>query len=940
LDGSGAQVVPAIELQKMPTPRLVANGSDFINISWSPLNDTNDLIAGFTVYRSVTNGTVGGDIDWKIIGGSLNNPISDLYFNDTTPMVGMTYYYSLRVSFLGYESDNIAIIDNDETLYFGEGSAPFTTKPFPPMIDYIEITDSPNGSVLLNESVIVGSQRSGICSAYNNTAGFLGTVIADWTVSGGTATLQNPSPSEANGIDVQMTPGPVWLNASLNGFVDSVLYTVLAPEVDYIQIRDSPNGLGEVVSEKTYSEGETDTFWAAGYNHTSAYIGDMGATWVSNDTVVGDVLTGPNGSTTFTAGVKGGTCHVTAIFGSITNVTQDLEVLDINTPPKAMASYHIQSGSVKGNLSFPIDITLRISGTKQNSVKMELFENETMVTDVRVTKDSDDPDSGNLVYDINSQNTYEVRLTYEENTPGENPGMVTYDFLGNVYSQPVLFKTQTGLNQTAHMDFNDIQKAVGVVFFDGIDSFDVEGDPLEYVWDLGDGTSGTEEVFVHTYKENGEYPASLTVTDLNGATNKTMFTVNINDIEKTDWAGSTIKQPAIREFLDSGNLYSAVLQCPADLVITDPDDGQIGQDAKNRINSIEGAFVTHLYSDIEVYLIPEREFYIFEIYGLKTGIYNLSAIDIDNNVARKYSITNSSCRNGSLDRIVIYFTDWELSIDTEEDLKIYSLEFLKSSDSESNDFTLSDMNLTKSATHTYIIKNWEELDSERPVTLAIDEDSDGEAEKKVELRSGIAGTDVDALLLRSPVSEPAFPLALFIMVGFIAAIGIGGLLTEIGKWGLLSLIIPLYSKIKKEEILNHPVRHKIHGYIIGNPGAHFGLIKQDLSLGNGQVVYHLKRLVEVKLVYCKQDGIRKRFYPKDFPKSETNGYYLSETEEKILEQIEGDSGITQKKIASGCGVSRQVAQYHLLKMEEVGVIRKVSAGRETKYYPSDGHKAS
>jgi predicted transcriptional regulator len=54
----------------------------------------------------------------------------------------------------------------------------------------------------------------------------------------------------------------------------------------------------------------------------------------------------------------------------------------------------------------------------------------------------------------------------------------------------------------------------------------------------------------------------------------------------------------------------------------------------------------------------------------------------------------------------------------------------------------------------------------------------------------------------------------------------------------------------------------------------------------------------------------------------------------MLGVIDKNSGIGQKKLASKLGISRQVAGYHLTKMERKGLINKEIEGRETRYYPS------
>jgi hypothetical protein len=124
LDGNTNQTFPTVELQKITIPSLFINGTGFINISWSDLNNSNGLMAGYTVYRSTTNDSDGS---WSLVGGSVNAPLTELWFNDTTVIDGNTYYYSLKVCFIGYQNDDPGQVDNYQNLYFGEGSAPITS---------------------------------------------------------------------------------------------------------------------------------------------------------------------------------------------------------------------------------------------------------------------------------------------------------------------------------------------------------------------------------------------------------------------------------------------------------------------------------------------------------------------------------------------------------------------------------------------------------------------------------------------------------------------------------------------------------------------------------------------------------------------------------------------------------------------------------------------
>ena len=66
------------------------------------------------------------------------------------------------------------------------------------------------------------------------------------------------------------------------------------------------------------------------------------------------------------------------------------------------------------------------------------------------------------------------------------------------------------------------------VFFDGLASFDPDGNIVSYQWNFGDGASATGATVSHTYSESGVFTATLTVTDNLGAsaTASTVITVD------------------------------------------------------------------------------------------------------------------------------------------------------------------------------------------------------------------------------------------------------------------------------------------------------------------------------------------------------------------------------------------------------------------------------
>ncbi len=65
------------------------------------------------------------------------------------------------------------------------------------------------------------------------------------------------------------------------------------------------------------------------------------------------------------------------------------------------------------------------------------------------------------------------------------------------------------------------------VIFNASASYDAQDAIVSYEWDFGDGNTGTGVVVEHTYKLGGYYVATLTVTDADGATDRTHIGISV-----------------------------------------------------------------------------------------------------------------------------------------------------------------------------------------------------------------------------------------------------------------------------------------------------------------------------------------------------------------------------------------------------------------------------
>jgi DNA-binding transcriptional ArsR family regulator len=169
----------------------------------------------------------------------------------------------------------------------------------------------------------------------------------------------------------------------------------------------------------------------------------------------------------------------------------------------------------------------------------------------------------------------------------------------------------------------------------------------------------------------------------------------------------------------------------------------------------------------------------------------------------------------------------------------------------------------------------------------------------------------------------------------VGVISVGAIFsTELGKYGFMRFLFPLYTRLKREEVLDHFVRGQIFGYIVSNPGGHYSMIKDALKVNNGTLSHHLRTLEVQGFVKSRRDGTLRRFYPVKMTIPQDSGTKLSDLQMSILDIIRqcGGEGATQRFIADMIDASQQTVSYNLRALNRHGVIRIEQDGRRARYY--------
>ncbi len=128
-------------------------------------------------------------------------------------------------------------------------------------------------------------------------------------------------------------------------------------------------------------------------------------------------------------------------------------------------------------------------------------------------------------------------------------------------------------------------------------------------------------------------------------------------------------------------------------------------------------------------------------------------------------------------------------------------------------------------------------------------------------------------------------------------------------------------RLNQEEVENHDTRSFILGYILGNPGAHYNLIKQTLELKNGTLAYHLQVLLRERKIKKRNAGAKVRFFPYRYTIGELEDYSSNTRKDmSYLLFLQEETIATVDDIAEHFNVTRQSVYPTLKKLRAEGLI--------------------
>jgi predicted transcriptional regulator len=151
-------------------------------------------------------------------------------------------------------------------------------------------------------------------------------------------------------------------------------------------------------------------------------------------------------------------------------------------------------------------------------------------------------------------------------------------------------------------------------------------------------------------------------------------------------------------------------------------------------------------------------------------------------------------------------------------------------------------------------------------------------------------------------------------------------------WKTSGLAVPLFTRLRDEDVLDHETRQRIYSYVKENPGENLDFIRKELGLNTGSMVYHLRVLTREEYLKVVPDGPYRRLYPFGF---RMYGEEIHAPRVKVLAAVRENPGSSQRKLSELTGLSPQALSYHLRNLYYEGFVTKKRKGRSVRYYPLD-----
>ena len=183
-------------------------------------------------------------------------------------------------------------------------------------------------------------------------------------------------------------------------------------------------------------------------------------------------------------------------------------------------------------------------------------------------------------------------------------------------------------------------------------------------------------------------------------------------------------------------------------------------------------------------------------------------------------------------------------------------------------------------------------------------------------------------------SVPMIETSWFMVVALISIFAIFTVSRKKGGGLATVFLSPLYTKLKRDRILNHNVRKDIYDFLQQNPGTNYSKMRSELGLQTSSTVHHLRVLEREGLIRSHKELGRRLFYPKGSDNTPFQGYSsrpISPLQDRIIQHLMGHGPVSSRELEFALKLKRSSIHYSLKRLQDRELIVGNRVGRETLY---------
>jgi DNA-binding transcriptional ArsR family regulator len=143
---------------------------------------------------------------------------------------------------------------------------------------------------------------------------------------------------------------------------------------------------------------------------------------------------------------------------------------------------------------------------------------------------------------------------------------------------------------------------------------------------------------------------------------------------------------------------------------------------------------------------------------------------------------------------------------------------------------------------------------------------------------------------------------------------------------VLLLIPPLYSRIHREKLLDHPLRAKLYEVVAAHPGIHIEELARVAGMSRSTTVYHLHLLVRHGHLTALGRAKTTHYYANngrtDPDDKERRALLASPRARALAAAIAENPGVTRLQVGAMVGIGASTVSWHLGRLMALGLVRE------------------